>query len=143
MVQVATFGIELNELILFIDVFFIAAVLALAATSGNWNVIEHGWNILNNVFFNGASLDNPTCAQAFNAFPAGEQDVNTDTNFITSFITGAISLVKGVFNIVVGILTFMYSAIVGCGFSMVRLIIGWAIILSLFYPLYQLRHLRK
>lgn len=146
MVNVAGFGQDVRELIIVLDAFFILAVVLLAMSTHNLNVFEHSYNILNTVFFKNAQITNMgMCSQIFNNFNAiGNGGV--DANFGTITIAGVtVSLfgdvVRGIvtlLNLIVGLLLFFVTFILGCGIGAVLLIIGWAIPLTIIYNFMKL-----
>jgi len=141
MVQILGFGLSVNDFMTLVAVFFIVAALSGAVVTRN--VFFFYESVLNPVFFNGASLDNPTCADAFSGFPTGFDSFKPVGNIFVDFIITIGNFLAFLFGFLLGILKFLYGLIFGCGLSMIRLIIGWGIIVSLVFPLYKLRHMRN
>lgn len=130
-------GSEIDEIIILLDVLFILGVVASAASSNNWNLAEHGWNIIS-VFINTdttKSLDNQYCAKALTGFA---QEQTGAMASIRTLLTSSLGGVGGFVFSFVDLVVRLIAGVFGCGFSILRLLIGATIVLSLLYWLIKL-----
>jgi len=128
MVQILGTGIQVKDILYLIIFAFFIYVLGVSLSSQDWNVPNTVFREFNNIFFNGIEVNN-TCGDLFNGLFQQSNALDGSLGILAG-IGNAIATVMGY---LASVFLLLYRLLVNCGSGLLRLSIGWIVILYVLF----------